>query len=501
MSSQLVIVEQRSDWKPQYPDIEVATAGEYISDPKYAKLKNLRIFNLCRNYRYLSLGYYCSLLAEARQHKILPTVKTITDLSSKSIYSLNIEDLHNIIQKSLKSKSSLDQNAFTLFIYFGQCADPDFSELARQLFDIYPSPALRVEFKLQADWQISAIRSGHFTNWPEEQVTQFIQAFNAYSTKRWLRPKETKHQRYDLAILVNPEDPLPPSNKRALKKFEKIGKELGLAVDFITKKDFSRLAEYDALFIRETTQIDHHTFRFARRAESEGLVVIDDPTSIVKCTNKIFLFEQLTAQKIPIPITRLLKKDDPKDITALEKAIPYPIVLKMPQSSFSRGVHKVKDHDELIQMTTQLFSESDILLAQEYMYTEYDWRIGVLNGEPLYACQYFMSRHHWQIVKHTKSGKFSTGQYKTWPIDQVDPKIIKTALQSTQHIGNGLYGVDLKFINNKVKVIEVNDNPNIDAGVEDAFLKNELYYKILGEFTRRLDNKKSGNGNGWKQEN
>lgn len=36
-------------------------------------------------------------------------------------------------------------------------------------------------------------------------------------------------------------------------------------------------------------------------------------------------------------------------------------------------------------------------------------------------------------------------------------------------------------------VIEVNDNPNIDAGAEDSVLGDELYRIVLREFVRRLD--------------
>ena len=35
------------------------------------------------------------------------------------------------------------------------------------------------------------------------------------------------------------------------------------------------------------------------------------------------------------------------------------------------------------------------------MPTDFDWRIGVLEGKALYACRYFMARKHWQILKRT----------------------------------------------------------------------------------------------------
>jgi glutathione synthase/RimK-type ligase-like ATP-grasp enzyme len=65
--------------------------------------------------------------------------------------------------------------------------------------------------------------------------------------------------------------------------------------------------------------------------------------------------------------------------------------------------------------------------------------------------------------------------------------VISTALKAANLIGDGLYGVDLKQIGSKVYVIEVNDNPNIDAGVEDAVLKEDLYRRIMQGIMRRVE--------------
>jgi hypothetical protein len=55
-------------------------------------------------------------------------------------------------------------------------------------------------------------------------------------------------------------------------------------------------------------------------------------------------------------------------------------------------------------------------------------------------------------------------------VSEAPAEVIKLALKATQPIGDGLYGVDLKQVGDKPVVIEVNDNPSIDAGVEDAHL-------------------------------
>ena len=64
------------------------------------------------------------------------------------------------------------------------------------------------------------------------------------------------------------------------------------------------------------------------------------------------------------------------------------------------------------------------------------------------------------------------------------------SLRAANLIGDGLYGVDLKQTQKGVVVIEVNDNPNIDAGVEDKVLKDELYRILIADFVERLDRRR-----------
>jgi glutathione synthase/RimK-type ligase-like ATP-grasp enzyme len=68
--------------------------------------------------------------------------------------------------------------------------------------------------------------------------------------------------------------------------------------------------------------------------------------------------------------------------------------------------------------------------------------------------------------------------------------VLDTALKAANLIGDGLYGVDLKQVGKKVYVIEVNDNPNIDAGMEDKIIKDELYRIVMKSFVKRIEMKK-----------
>ena len=50
------------------------------------------------------------------------------------------------------------------------------------------------------------------------------------------------------------------------------------------------------------------------------------------------------------------------------------------------------------------------------------------------------------------------------------------------------------MVNGKCYVIEVNDNPSIDSGYEDAVLKDGLYLKIMQVFHDRVRQYKEING-------
>jgi glutathione synthase/RimK-type ligase-like ATP-grasp enzyme len=488
MSKLIIVVEEKEDWAPYYPSKELMTFTEYINLPMSDEYANCQVINLCRDYRYQKQGYYCSLFAEAVEHKVIPSLRAINDLSKRSFYSLDIRDLDRALDHTLLDRQSESLTEYKLKIYFGRVKIPELSDLARKIFDLFPFPALEIHFTKSKIWHIESIKHIPLDQIEEDQEEAFAEGLDQFSSKVWRKPRAKKVFRYSLAILQNPEEKMAPSNSQALKQFIKSGKSLGVEVDLITKQDYPRLPEYDALFIRETTSLNHHTYMFAKKAESEGLVVIDDPTSILRCTNKVFLHKVLAFNDIDQPKSMLLEKGDRQQLKIVEEELGFPCVLKIPDGSFSVGVVKVKDQKELKEKSAELLKKSAFILVQEYLYTDYDWRIGVLNEKPLFACKYFMSKGHWQIYNH-KPGQTQSGKFETMGIPQVPKKVIKTALKAANLIGNGLYGVDLKEVNGRVVVIEVNDNPNLDRGVEDLYLGEDLYLKVLEEFIRRLNDR------------
>lgn len=483
MTQTLIIVDDMADWEAFYPSDQVMLFSDYLDSGRIRTTERTRVINLCRSFKYLSDGYYCSLLAEARGHSVIPSVKVLNDLGERALYRIQLDEIASDLAKSLKAQPPGDEVIIRSF--FGSSPQQEYRELARRVFELFPCPVLEITLRHRKIWEIASLKAVSHRGLNDADETAFADAIGHYSRQVWRKSRERKSYQFDLAMLVNPDEKMPPSDDKAIKKFIKAADKLGIDVDIIGPRDYQKIPEYDGLFIRETTAIDHHTYRFAKRAETEGLVVVDDPNSILRCTNKIYLADLFHKFKVPAPRTHILRRDNRQQLDQVEAEFGYPIVIKIPDGAFSRGVVKVANRSELEEKSRELFQKTSLLLAQEFLYTDFDWRVGIFNNKPLYACRYYMVKNHWQIYRH-ESEKTDSGRFDTLPTFEVPKGVLDAAMAATRPIGDGLYGVDVKERDGKGFVIEVNDNPNIDRGIEDRYLGDELYNQIMAEFLRRM---------------
>lgn len=160
MSRLLIVVDRAKDWAPYYPSEDVLTFDQYLqfTAPSSGRV---RVINLCQSARYLSRGYYCSLLAEARGHHVVPSVMTLNDLSRKGLFSLQLDELDDSVINWLEASGSEidpsadDKNAtheVRIRTYFGQAEHADLKPVARALFDRFPARFSR--------WCFAAARPG-----------------------------------------------------------------------------------------------------------------------------------------------------------------------------------------------------------------------------------------------------------------------------------------------------------------------------------------------------
>lgn len=197
--------------------------------------------------------------------------------------------------------------------------------------------------------------------------------------------------------------------------------------------------------------------------------------------------EALQNANIPTPKTIIVHKDN---IDEVLEFTGLPCVLKSPDSTFSFGVKKANTKEEFQELVVTMLKKSDLIIAQEYTFSEFDWRIGILDDKPIFACRYYMAKDHWQIYNWDAAKKDDKdGNADSLPIGKVPKKIMDAAIKTAKLMGKGLYGIDLKEVNGKPLVIEINDNPNIDFGVEDRFYGDKLYIDILTAIKNRLERK------------
>ena len=485
MTGWVILVDQPKDFPNADTPHKVITTSEYLARPKLFDIGRPKLINLSRSYAYQSKGYYASLLAEARGHRVVPTVETMLELREVKLYEHALPDLEDELNRCIRKACSQPEAEFKLLVCFGIARDERFEAFGRLLFDWFRCPALEITIEPGVWLSIDRIRPRSITRLTNGEVAFFRDCLHQHTRREWRDPKARTIAKYDLAVLHDPTEKMPPSSLASIKHFARIAEKHSVDLEPITRRQLAELAEYDGLFIRETTSIDNHTYRFARRAWQEGMPVIDDPMSMIRCTNKVFLMELLGSNQVPMPQTMMLAED--ADLPKAMDELGLPLVVKIPDGSFSRGIHMVNSAEEFKRITDELFEETDLLLAQKFLPTDFDWRVGVLSGEPLFVCQYRMARGHWQIVKHRADGSSREGGFRTFELDQSPAPLIDIAVRAAKPVGDGFYGVDIKQTDSGFVVMEVNDNPNLEHGIEDAVGKDEVWIRLLKWFIERFE--------------
>lgn len=480
----LVVVENPGRWPLELEGAEVVPARAYLTEPRFAELKRATVYNLCRDYSYQSMGYYVSLLAQARGHRPLPSVGTLQTLANAAAVRTAAQDVDDRIRKAL---APVPGPTFELPIYFGRTPVEGLDRLARALYSLFPAPLLRARFAFDEQdraWELRSLRPLSARDIPDSERGFVTERAREHLARPGRDAQPKRETRFDLGILWSADDADAPSDERAIARFRRACEGLGIGTDLLEREDIGRLAEYDGLWIRETTAVNHHTYRFARRAAAEGLVVIDDPEAIIRCSNKVFQTELFRRHGVDLPPTLVVHRGNVNEVA---RQVGLPCVLKRPDGSFSRGVVKVTDQAELERVLDELLRESELVVAQKWVPSDFDWRIGVLDRRALFAARYHMARGHWQIIREQAGKQARYGRVEAVARRPAPPGALDMAVRAASLIGDGLFGVDLKEAEGRFLVMEVNDNPNVEAGYEDTVLKDDLYRALARWFLERFE--------------
>lgn len=294
-----------------------------------------------------------------------------------------------------------------------------------------------------------------------------------------------------LGIFVNRQTLSSSEQLTALVKCRDVAESMGHTAEFIFPVDIKKIPKLDALFIRANTDPMNTTYVAARMAQMYGVPVIDDPSSIQICADKINMYMHLQKKNVSMPRTLFLKKKelDAAQAEELFEELGTPLILKEPSTSFSVRVEKVASVDELLKVAKRFFKLSDWIVVQEYIESRFDWRVGVLNGSLLYACRYIIPSETFKI-QASVNGHIVYCDVESVPADQVPPEVIELGMAAGNAIGKGMYGVDIKESNGKLYVIEVNDNPSLEGGEDTHYpdmFRKIITYLTTGETTSRAD--------------
>jgi glutathione synthase/RimK-type ligase-like ATP-grasp enzyme len=251
-----------------------------------------------------------------------------------------------------------------------------------------------------------------------------------------------------------------------------------LEAELVGPEALERLPEFDGLFNRASPEVDGVVYEFVRRAESLGMPVVDDPESILKCLNKAYMHELMSRHRIAQPRTLIVQRGN---LDQVAPALGLPCVLKLPDSGFGLDVVKIESEDRLRQEAERFFKVSALIVAQEWLPTGFDWRVGVYDRRPLFVAKYFMVPGHWKVNQVAEGQRLIEGRTEAMAVGEAPEQVIQMALRAANLIGRGLYGADLKQVEDRVYL-----NPNLDAGNEGQVLGDALYREIVGVFARRI---------------
>jgi glutathione synthase/RimK-type ligase-like ATP-grasp enzyme/gamma-glutamyl:cysteine ligase YbdK (ATP-grasp superfamily) len=502
----------------------LVSADEYLEGGPALTDRQLVVVNLCNSYRYRTRGYYVSLLADARGQTVVPGVETIEGLSEAygvfralreaGVPTVDVREMrsrHGSLPASISPEAddaggadeppvpllrvdaaegpayrpASDAEVAETLSYFGSCTDPRVRAASLAVYREWPAPVLRIQWILEEEeWKVTGVAPLSLRQLRREQRAELAEALrNERLVVRRGSPPPSEGKRAAIAVLVDEGDPFSPSSPETIDKLERVAARMNVYVQRIGLGDLDKLGEYDALFIRALTSVSTPAFQFALRAEALDMPVVDDSQSIIRCSNKVFLDELLRREGIPTPRTLVATARTPAEQLA---ELGFPAVIKLPDGSFSAAVHKVTTPEEYRERAAEMFRRSPLIIAQEYLPTEFDWRVTVLDGQLLFAARYFMARGHWQIRTEEK-GTERYGRVEAVARDAAPRAVVELALRAAGLIGRGLYGVDIKETPTGPVVIEINDNPNLDVGYEDAADGAAVYEDVVRFFLRRVE--------------
>ena len=230
MPAQLIIVEKSSDFRWSVPGVRVITAQDFIAEGPGLLQRPRRIINLCRSYAYLSIGYYVSLLAEARGERVTPSMEAITDLQVKAVQAQKLAGLERCLGPLASVPKAVE--AMRIQVFFGQVEernaedrgveDRGLAEFAGRSFELFRCPLLAIDLERLEDgagWKVAALHPLDLRDVDLARDGLFLDGLTRFCRRPWrhvtgaLRRADApprRHRRTGRSLPAPPGRPDPP---------------------------------------------------------------------------------------------------------------------------------------------------------------------------------------------------------------------------------------------------------------------------------------------------
>jgi hypothetical protein len=154
----------------------------------------------------------------------------------------------------------------------------------------------------------------------------------------------------------------------------------------------------------------------------------------------------------------------------------------------------VRDQEKFLKEAKRLLSKSELVIAQEYVPSTFDWRIGNPGPAGPFSPASTTGRQALADPAQGRQGPRGLRQGGDPARGQGPKTVVRMGLIGRKPHRRRPLRRGPQADRQEVYVIEVNDNPNIDAGNEDEVLQDELYLRIMDVFLRRIEARKSVGG-------
>jgi len=226
-----------------------------------------------------------------------------------------------------------------------------------------------------------------------------------------------------------------------------------------TPKKLYPLSDIDVLWLRFDPVLDMINrpwaapagLQFAALAKKQGIRVINNPETLTKASNKLYLenFDQSVQPQTIVTRNHL-------DVLQFFQEQNEKIILKPVKGSGGKNVFLInKDNIQNLKQTVEAIARDGYVIAQEYLPEAAfgDIRFFLLNGKPIEVNGKYAAVHRVQQENEIRSNLHQGASVQEALID--DRILQMTQKVSAQLVEDGMYFVGLDIVGNKIMEINV----------------------------------------------